>query len=83
MQFVPSRPSAGQRNQHQSQGVAQAPSATQIGQSGKGIGRGRGQGSQAETLGTQEHVYTITPQTKPVDQLVIQGMFSLSRIWAM
>ena len=46
------------------------------------MGRGRGQGSRAETSGTQGHVYAITPQTKPVDQLVMQGMFLLSRLWA-
>ena len=46
------------------------------------MGRGRGEGSRAETLGTQGRVYAITPQTEPVDQLVIQGMFLLSRLWA-
>ena len=78
-QFVPSHPSAGQRNQHQSQGVVQEPSATQRGQ---GMDRGRGQGSRVETFGLQGRVYTITPQTKPVDQSVIHGMFLLSRLWA-
>ena len=28
------------------------------------------------------YVYAITPQTEPVDQSVIQGMFLLSRLWA-
>ena len=46
------------------------------------MGRGRGQGSQAETSGTQGRVYAITPQTEPVNQLVIQSMFLLSRLWA-
>ena len=46
------------------------------------MGQGRGKGSWAETSGTQGYVYAITPQTKPVDQLVIQGMFLLSRLWA-
>ena len=46
------------------------------------MGRGRGQGSQVGTSGTQGCVYAITPQTKPVDQSVIQGMFFLSRLWA-
>ena len=46
------------------------------------MGRGRGQGSRAETSGLQGRVYTITPQTEPVDQSVIQGMFLLSRLWA-
>ena len=71
----------GQRDQYQSQGAAQAPSATQIGQRGQGLGRGRGQNSRAETSGTQGRVYAITPQTEPVDQPVIQGMFLLSRPW--
>ena len=31
---------------------------------------------------TQGRVYAITPQTEPVDQSVIQGMFFLSRLWA-
>ena len=38
--------------------------------------------AQAETSGTQRRVYTIPPQTEPVDQSVIQGMFQLSRLWA-
>ena len=46
------------------------------------MGQGRGQRSRAETSGTQGHVYSITPQTEPVDQSVIQGMFFLSRLWA-
>ena len=46
------------------------------------MGRGRRQGSRAETSRTQGCVYAITPQTKPVDQLVMQGMFLLSRLWA-
>ena len=46
------------------------------------MGRGRGQSSRAETSTTQRRVYAITPQTKPVDQSVIQGMFLLSRLWA-
>ena len=32
--------------------------------------------------GTQGHVYIITPQTEIIDQLIIQGMFLLSRLWA-
>ena len=46
------------------------------------MGRGRGQGPQVETPGTQGRVYTITPQTEPIDPSVIQGMFLLSRLWA-
>ena len=48
---------------------------------GQGMGRGRGQGSQAETSRTQGRVYAITPQTKLVDQSVIQGTFLLFRLW--
>ena len=32
-------------------------------------------------MGTQGRVYTITPQIEPTDQLVIQGMFLLFRLW--
>ena len=46
------------------------------------MGRGRGQGLEAKTSGTQGHVYTITPQTEPVYQTVIEGMFPLSCLWA-
>ena len=46
------------------------------------MGRGRGQGSQDRTSETQGHVYAVTPQTKIVDQSVIQGMFLLSHLWA-
>ena len=46
------------------------------------MGRGRGQSSRVETLGTQGRVYAITPQTEPVNQSMIQGMFLLSRLWA-
>ena len=42
------------------------------------MGRGRGHSSQAETSGTQGHVYAITPQTESVNRSVIQGMFILS-----
>ena len=46
------------------------------------MGRGRGQGPQAGTSGTQGRVYTVTPQTEPIDSSVIQGIFLLSRLWA-
>ena len=46
------------------------------------MAQGRGEGSQAETSRTQGRFYVITPQTEPIDQLVIQGMFLLSRLWA-
>ena len=58
------------------------PFAIQIGQRDQCMGQGRGEDSQAETSGTYGHVYSITPQTRPVDQSVIQGMFLLSRLWA-
>ena len=74
-QFVPSHPSAVQRDQYQSQGVVQEPFATQRGQ---GMGRGRGQSSRAETSRTQGHVYVVVPQTELADQYDIQGMFRLS-----
>ena len=51
-QFIPSHPSASQRDQYQSQGVAQAPSPTHISQKDQGMGRGHGQGSWVETSGT-------------------------------
>ena len=63
-------------------GAEQAPSATQTGQRSQVMGRGRGQGSRAETSRTQGRVYAITPQTEPVDQSIIQGMFLLSHLWA-
>ena len=40
------------------------------------MGQGKEQGSQVGTLGTQGHVYTITPQTKPADQSIISGYVS-------
>ena len=46
------------------------------------MGRGIGQGPQVGTLGIQGRVYTIMPPTELVDQLAIQGMFMLSRLWA-
>ena len=41
-----------------------------------------GQGLQVGTLGTQRHVYAITPQTELVGQSIIQGTFLLSCLWA-
>ena len=38
IQFIPPHPSMGQRNQFQSQGAMQAPSAAQMGQRGKSMG---------------------------------------------
>ena len=46
------------------------------------MGRGRGRGPQAGTSGVQGRVYANTPPAESVDQLVIQGTFLLSRLWA-
>ena len=46
------------------------------------MGRGRGQGPQAGISGTQGCVYDITPQTKIVDQSVIDDTFLLFHLWA-
>ena len=46
------------------------------------MGRSRGQGPWADTSRTQGRVYSIVPQTEPVEKSVIQSMFLLSRIWA-
>ena len=40
----------GQRNQFQSRGAIQAPSAAQMGQRGQSVGKGQVQDSQAETF---------------------------------
>ena len=40
IQLIPLHPSMGQRNQFQSQGAIQAPSAAQMGQRGQSVGRG-------------------------------------------
>ena len=76
MQFVSPYPTMGHERWYQSQG----PTASQLGQMGQG--RGQGQGSQVRTSGTQGCVYAIILQTKIIDQLVIQGMFLLLRLWA-
>ena len=44
------------------------------------MGRGRGWGLQAGTSGIQGRVYAFTSPVEPVDQLVIQGTFLLSRL---
>ena len=46
------------------------------------MGRDRGRGPQVGTSGVQGHVYAITPPVESADQLVIQGTFLLSRLWA-
>ena len=38
-QYIPSHPNMGQRSQFQSQGVARAPSVTQVGQRGHTMGQ--------------------------------------------
>ena len=43
IQFIPPRPSTGQRNQFQFRGAIQALPATQIGQRGQSVGRSQGQ----------------------------------------
>ena len=52
--FIPPHPSMGQRNQFQSRGAIQAPSAAQIGKRGQSVGRGQVQDSQAETSSQTE-----------------------------
>ena len=46
------------------------------------MGRGRGRGPHARTSGVQGHVYAITLPTESIEQLVIEGKFLLSRLWA-
>ena len=46
------------------------------------MSRGRGQGPQAGMLGIQGRVYAVTSSVEPIEQLVIQGTFLLSRLWA-
>ena len=57
----------GQRNQIQSQGVIQAPSAALMGQRGKSIGQGQVQSSQAKTSGTHGRVYAVVPEAEHAD----------------
>ena len=49
VQFIPSHPSMGQRNQFQFRGAIRAPSTAQVGQRGQSVGRGQVQDSQAGT----------------------------------
>ena len=46
------------------------------------MGRGKGRGPHVGTSGVQGRVYAITPPAELADQLVIQGKFLLSRLWA-
>ena len=66
----------------ESQGAARAPPVTQAGQRGQVRGRGKERCPQAGTSGVQGRVYAITPQAESADQLVIQGTFFLSCLWA-
>ena len=68
----------GQGNRCQSYSAAQAPTISQMGHKGQGMGRGRGQDFQASALRTQGHVYVVVLQTDLADQSDIQGMFWLS-----
>ena len=43
IQFIPLRPSTGQRNQFQFRGAIQALPATHVGQRGQSVGRSQGQ----------------------------------------
>ena len=43
IQFIPTHPSTGQRNQFQFRGAIQALPATQIGQRGQSVGQSQGQ----------------------------------------
>ena len=82
IQYIPPQTGTGQRSQFQSQGAAWTPLVTQAGQRGQVRGRGRGRGPPVGTSGVQGRVYAITPPAESADQLVIQGMFLLSRLWA-
>ena len=68
----------GQGNRCQSQGVAQAPTISQMGHMGQDMGWGQGQDFQVNASGTQGHVYSIVPQIELAYQSDIQGMFRLS-----
>ena len=82
IQYIPRHPNTSQRSHYQFQGAARSPPVTQASQRGQVIGQGRGQGPQTGTSGVQGHVYSITPPTESADQLVIQGTFLLSSLWA-
>ena len=65
----------GQRNQFQSQGAIQAPSAAQMGQRGQSVGRGQVQSPQTRMSRTQGRVYAVVPEAEHADQLDMQGTF--------
>ena len=69
MQYVPSYPSMGHKDQYQPYSAAQAPTMSKASQRGQSMGQGRGQGSQAGTLGTPGRIYTVVPLT---DQWISQ-----------
>ena len=70
VQFIPPHPSMGQRNQFQSRGAIQAPSAAHMGQRGQSVGRGQVQSLQAKISRTQGRVYVVVPKAE-------QGTFLL------
>ena len=82
IQYVPPQHGTCQRGQSQFQGATRAPHISQAGPRGQSMGRGRRRGPQAGASGVQGRVYAITPQAESADQLVIQGTFLLSRLWA-
>ena len=55
----------GQRNQFQSRGAIQAPSAAQMGQRGHSVGQGQVQGSQAMTSSQVGQMTRPDPDTLP------------------
>ena len=65
----------GQRNQFQSQGAIQAPSAEHMGQRGKSVGRGQVQSPQARMPRTQGRVYVVVLEAENADQPNMQGTF--------
>ena len=82
IQYVPPWHGTGQRGQSQFQEATRAPHISHAGPRGQSMGRGRGRGPQVGTSGVQGRVYAITPQAESADQLVIQGTFFLSCLWA-
>ena len=82
IQYVPPQHGTSQRGQSQFQGATRAPHISQVGPRGQSMGRGRGRGTHAGTSGVQGRVYAVTSQAESEDQLVMQGTFLLSRLWA-
>ena len=65
----------GQRNQFQSHGAIQAPSAARMGQRGQSVGRGQVQSPQVRMSRAQGRVYAVVPEAEHADQPDMQGMF--------